>query len=49
MERRLRCRLKFHKWIIKQDDPEVHRYWGCRYCDATRDIEDRPTSMVFMG
>ena len=44
---RLRCKLRFHKWIIKQDAPEVHRYWGCRYCDATQDIEDRPTHMIF--
>jgi hypothetical protein len=49
MKRRLRCRVRFHKWVIKEDARDAPRYWGCRYCDATRDIEDLPTAMIFMG
>lgn len=49
MKRRLRCRVRFHKWVIKQDAPDADRYWGCRYCDAISALENRPTDMIFMG
>lgn len=49
MKRRLRCRLRLHKWILKQDARDAARYYGCRYCDKTLDIEDRPTTMIFSG
>jgi len=33
MSRRLRCRVKLHKWVLKQESRDAPRYFGCRFCD----------------
>ena len=42
MDGRLRCKLRFHKWIVKQEASDTPRYWGCAYCEKRTDIDKYP-------
>lgn len=43
MPRPFRCRLRIHKWVVKQLSPDAPPYVACAYCDALRD--NRPENM----
>ena len=40
MNRRLRCRLGLHKWVLKQDSRDAPRYYGCCRCDEIMDSQE---------
>lgn len=42
MTRRLRCRLGWHKWVVRQDSRDAPRYHSCIYCDKIMDQVGRP-------